>query len=671
MDAVKKTSFQQSLWFVFLAFFGCGVLLHLFPSDVFNAHAADSAGILQPTHDFYPRLLERVSPVTLAHERLLAVLKFNGNPKTVPFVLPVASYALSDPLSIPALVRSLTCQKYYLTVENDSEKKGPTPEQVLREFVTDAAKAFSTDFDQKTLLELLRLGSDKPLPMVPPLGWMVVKLMEANLLMERAFSGISPKEKNRLLKLFPRVVDEFINDDILSDADASLIVASAGKVHMMDLLRGFAVLSSLFSDDSLTIIREVGSDAGVIPLDRGKYPGLKGRFLAIRETPAGLVLIGDKGPNVYGMDASLIIDLGGDDVYVNNSGAPVYDIRERAVSGIRFQSGVVIDLEGDDRYLSTKFAAVASGFFGLGLILDMAGDDFYEGDLLSVGASFFGMGCLLDMAGNDTYVCQKGGEGCAFFGGALLFDREGEDFYQGAKCVQGFGGPLGLGQLQDFKGEDYYRAGWKYGSSYGTKNVYQACSQGVGWGFRGHAAGGIGILHDFDGNDVYEAGNFAQGTGYYFGVGVHRDDAGHDAYSGSRYCQGSAAHQAVGAFLDFRGNDVYSGKIAANQGAAWDLSVACFLDYAGNDRYTAGDLSLGAGAQNAVGLFYDGEGNDRYESPSGSLGFSGSLSYGRGRNAGNLGVFLDVGGGNDVYAVKGRRNDIFRVQKNMEIFLDE
>ncbi|OQY46815.1 MAG: hypothetical protein B6240_06750, partial [Desulfobacteraceae bacterium 4572_87] len=119
------------------------------------------------------------------------------------------------------------------------------------------------------------------------------------------------------------------------------------------------------------------------------------------------------------------------------------------------------------------------------------------------------------------------------------------------------------------------------------------------------------------------------------------------------------------------GNDVYSGRIAANQGAAWDLSVACLVDYAGNDRYKAGDFSLGAGAQNGMGMFFDGEGCDRYESPARSLGFSGDLSYGGGRNAGNMGVFLDTGGGRDFFAVKDRKNNTFCVQGNMEIFLDE
>ena len=500
---------------------------------------------------------------------------------------------------------------------------------------------------------------------------MVGTIASADSMVKQAFSGISAEKMARLLKLFPGALDGFLMDDNFSDKDADLITASAKKVRMTDLLRGLSILSDLFSDDFLNTIRRACSGARAVPLDREKYPGLKGRFLLIRETPVGLVLIGDEGPNVYGMNASVIIDLGGDDLYLNNAGAPVYEMQEGAVSGIRFSTGVVIDFEGDDRYINPGFASVASGFFGLGVVLDMAGNDLYDGGRLSLGASFFGMGCLMDLSGNDTYVCSEGGEGAAFFGAACLFDGEGNDLYSGAKYVQGVGGPMGLGLLHDLTGDDHYRAGWKYGSSYGTKGIYQACSQGVGWGARNHAAGGMGILLDSAGDDLYEAGNFAQGTGYFFGLGVLRDNGGNDVYRGSRYCQGAAAHQAAGALLDLGGNDLYSGKIAANQGAAWDLSVACLLDFAGDDCYKGADLSLGAGAQNGVGLFLDGGGNDRYESGAGSLGFSGDLSYGDGRNVGNLGIFLDTGAGTDFFAFKNRKNDAFYVKDNLWIFLDE
>ncbi len=647
-----------------------GIWILFFLPVLPDVKAENTVGIQLYDHDFqtFP---ERISPLTIAYHRLRAVLSAYGNPETIPFVLSPVTSALSDPLSLPELARSLTEQTNGLMPQPISGESKFKADEILLELASKAATAFSLLPESKALMESPPLQDEGVLCLETLMDRMVSTIDSADLMVKRAFSDISPKKMARLLKLFPRAVDHFFNEDNLSDRDTSLITASAKKVHMADLLRGLSMLSNLFSEDFLDALRLTGSDAPAVTVDHEKYPGLQGRFLLIHETPVGLVLVGDKGPNVYGANASLIVDLGGDDLYLNNAGAPVYETGKRAVSGVLSSTAVVIDFEGDDRYISPGFAAVASGFFGLGVILDMSGNDLYDGGQLSLGASFFGMGCLMDMSGNDTYVSSEGGQGCAFFGAACLFDGKGNDLYSGAKYVQGVGGPMGLGLLHDAAGKDHYRAGWKHGSSYGTKGIYQACSQGVGWGFRKHAAGGIGILLDSAGDDIYEAGNFSQGTGYYLGLGVLRDNGGNDEYLGSRYCQGSAAHRAAGALLDFDGNDLYSGKIAANQGAVWDLSVACLVDYAGDDCYKGADLSLGAGAQNGVGLFVDGAGNDRYESPAGSLGFSGDLSYGGGRNVGNLGIFLDMGGGMDFYALKGRTNNTFYAKDNLWMFLDE
>jgi hypothetical protein len=332
---------------------------------------------------------------------------------------------------------------------------------------------------------------------------------------------------------------------------------------------------------------------------------------------------------------------------------------------------VIIDLEGNDRYLGNRFASVAAGFLGLGLILDLAGNDFYSGDQLTEGSGFLGVGYLVDLAGDDNYICQEMGQGAAVFGAGLLLDMNGDDLYSGAKFAQGFGGPQGVGRLIDVHGNDHYVIGGKKGSSYGNFGIYQGNGQGVGWGFRGLAGGGLGILHDLMGDDIYEAGNFAQGTGYYFGLGLLRDDQGDDKYYGSRYCQGAAAHAAAGILIDHAGNDLYSGEIAANQGAAWDVSVAGLFDYSGNDIYLGKDLSLGAGAQNGLGIFFDGNGDDLYLADvKKAVGLSGVLTYDDGRNAANLGIFVDNGEGNDFYLGQSRQNNDLIVRGEVGIFLD-
>ena len=680
-----KSTLLLYIWLIFsiIICFGCS------STDVFRDHVFEPSEQILLTSTLLDRErqtggINRAAPLfrhvlqqhpqALSHyTRLVDVFKKIVDPYEVPFIPLATSRVIGDPLSLESLTHTVGCYNSLHPVKNRRPQGYISPELVLREFVHCAADQLDVGqtIIRKTFQEAAPYGGDKPLEFTSLLDRLIAVVTESSRLIKRAFSSISLDNRRQLLHMFPQLPDQFIMSNHISEADTIFMLDLAEKVDMAELFTGFSVLSALVSPEFLAQLKLEWADAHERLSDRETYPGLKGRFLAVRETPAGLLLVGDEGPNIYGVDASVIIDLGGDDIYLNNAGSPVYGIKDGHVENIDYHSGIIIDFAGNDRYLSSRFATIASGFFGVGLIVDMEGDDFYSGDRLSLGASFFGVGCLIDVAGNDTYACQEMGQGSAFFGGALLLDMAGNDLYEGAKYVQGFGGPFGFGQIIDLKGDDFYRAGWKHGSSYGTENIYQACSQGAAWGFRGYAGGGIGILYDLLGNDFYQAGNFAQGTGYYFGFGMLRDEGGDDEYRGARYCQGSAAHRAVGAFVDISGDDIYSGRIAANQGGAWDLSVAGFFDYSGNDSYRGAELSMGSGAQNGLGFFYDGGGKDGYKGNKKSFGYSGDHSYGGGRNAGNLGVFIDTGGCFDSYPVDPFANDKFIVRGDTGVFLDE
>ena len=184
------------------------------------------------------------------------------------------------------------------------------------------------------------------------------------------------------------------------------------------------------------------------------------------------------------------------------------------------------------------------------------------------------------------------------------------------------------------------RAGNLYPSSYGTPGIFQALAQGSGWGIRPVLGGGIGLLEDNGGDDTYLAGNFSQGTGYFGGTGVLRDHEGDDRYLGSRYSQGTAAHLAAGILVDDTGDDRYRAEVAANQGGGWDLAIGILLDREGDDDYAGADLSQGSAAQNGMGFLLDFAGSDSYEASGNGQGYSGLLTYGGGRGAGNLAVFV-------------------------------
>ncbi|MCA9286322.1 MAG: hypothetical protein KDA22_13940 [Phycisphaerales bacterium] len=372
---------------------------------------------------------------------------------------------------------------------------------------------------------------------------------------------------------------------------------------------------------------------------------VEGEIVAAEKVPElGWIVVGWTGPNRYDMARIAgVLDPGGDDLY--------------EASGPRLGVRGIVDLAGNDVYRGTDDQGPGAALLGFSYIDDRAGDDRYEGALLSAGAAMFGTSLLLDRAGNDVYVGREWSVGAAMYGAAIVMDLAGDDRYEGMLLCEGVGGPRGFGALVDAAGRDLYRANGPQPSAYGTPAVFESFSQGVGFGYRQYAAGGIGLLSDLAGDDRYEAGEFAQGGAYYHALGVLHDGAGRDLYYGNRYGQGFGAHQALGALVDESGDDTYWSMTAASQGAAWDMSVGLLFDLAGNDSYQADGLAQGAAANQAIAMLIDGGGDDRYSAVGTAVQGQGSgngYHYGK-SSAFSYSVLLDRGG-RDWYS-SGRPND--------------
>jgi len=365
---------------------------------------------------------------------------------------------------------------------------------------------------------------------------------------------------------------------------------------------------------------------------------------AYRVDGLGWIVVGGDGNNRYDLARIAgVLEPGGDDEYVASD----------LVLGAR----AVIDLAGNDRYAGTADQGPASALLGAVLVDDRAGDDRYEGAMLSAGAAAFGVALLLDRGGTDAYAGTEWSLGAAMYGAGIVIDLGPEgDAYLGGFLTEGVGGPRGLGCLVDEGGNDLYRANGPTPSAYGTPGVFQSYSQGIGFGFRQYAAGGVGLLCDLAGDDRYEAGEFAQGGAYYWALGVLWDAQGRDLYYGNRYGQGFGVHQALGALLDDAGDDSYWSMTKASQGAAWDVACGLLLDAAGNDHYRCDGLGQGAAAQQAIGLHVDLAGDDAREATGDVVqGASGANEYHAAETgAGSFGVLLDLGGGEDRYSAPRR-----------------
>jgi HEAT repeat protein len=372
--------------------------------------------------------------------------------------------------------------------------------------------------------------------------------------------------------------------------------------------------------------------------------GRTGEFQTESDSEFGKIIIGGTGANTYTNDAFLIIDLGGDDIYLNSAGG---------ANGLAGQPiSIVIDLAGHDQFISKRSFSQGSGVFGIGILAALGSNGTFQAKHFSQGAGFFGCGLLMTGEGQQTFEADTFCQGAGMFGTGILWQRGGDTTYTGKKFAQGFGGVQGVGLLLDVAGNDSYLAtgkepcGWLPGH-------YFTLSQGFGYGMRPFAGGGIGILCDLQGNDRYKADVYGQGASYWYAVGLLLDAAGNDTYEAHQYCQGAGIHLSTGALIDWSGDDTYTaGQIC--QGAAHDYSVGMLIDRAGNDRYTGNTTAQGSAINNSFALLLDRAGNDRYTGTdpkqSQAAGHDGDK-----RQYGSIALLLDLAG-NDTYS-QGQSNN--------------
>lgn len=368
------------------------------------------------------------------------------------------------------------------------------------------------------------------------------------------------------------------------------------------------------------------------------------------ETPYGAVAVGSPGNDSYSGNYLLLIEPGGDDTYQRAGANP----------DANHPLSIVIDLGGKDVYSNSSVApALAAGLLGIGILVDERGNDTYETRGPGLGAGLFGIGLLADRSGDDYYEGYMNCEGAGIFGTGALIDSSGNDTYRAFYGTQGYGFTKGCGLLLDLSGDDHYiaRDDSILFPSAQTKEHNSSMAQGFGFGKRADfsdgrsLAGGVGVLADAQGSDSYSAGLFAQGCGYWYGVGLLSDGDGDDTFSGVWYVQGSGAHFAVGVLDNVAGNDVYNATMNMAQGAGHDYTVGYLLDEGGNDTYNAPNLSLGGGNANGIGIFWDKGGDDIYNvTAATTLGLANIGSRGGLRDSCLcLGLFMDTGGGSDKY----------------------
>jgi hypothetical protein len=377
-------------------------------------------------------------------------------------------------------------------------------------------------------------------------------------------------------------------------------------------------------------------------------------------TDYGRILIGGAGDDHYmsGDQAAVLIDLGGNDFYANNTGS--------SIPG-ELATAILIDLGGDDAYENWRHMRQGCGFFGVGMLADLEGDDSYIGVRGCQGTGFAGIGILADWDGDDTYRSIDYGQGVGEFGAGLLVDKGGNNRYEGHLSCQGVGFVHGIGVVYSAGADsnDFYYNKGQTASGYGDAGSFAGWGQGVGIGHRPYFSGGIGMIIDAGGDDEYHGGTFSTGGGYYYGIGIVNDRGnGSDKYRGTRYNMGFTAHQAVGIFIEDGGNDNYLSTHFVASGMAWDESTTLLLDRGGDDTYTSPGFAHSASAMNGFTMFIDRDGADRY------IGQTPAQTHGNSYHKGtSIAYFLDLGGGIDDFGTERQAGEVYTADEHA-FFID-
>jgi len=350
------------------------------------------------------------------------------------------------------------------------------------------------------------------------------------------------------------------------------------------------------------------------------------------ETPRGRVVVAGTADDVHRCDGAVlaVVDLGGDDRYEGGCGA--------GLAGGAPVS-VVVDLAGDDRYLQRDGrAGPGAGLGGVGVVVDLVGDDLHHGGTSGQGWGLLGYGVVDDRGGDDVYRCLSSAQGGALFGGGLLLDRSGDDRYTVLGEGQGFGGTGGAGVLADLDGDDRYLA-----------EPDPAVAGRADPHVDGRAA-----ASNAQGAGVGRRGDVTDGHLWAGGLGALLDAAGDDVYRAGTFAQGSGYQLGTGLLVDVSGDDRYRAVYFAH-GAASHGGVGVVLDGAGADLHLLEEgAGHGYGWNMAVGIAVDRGGDDAWVAARTALGRADRRSFG---------LLLEEGG-SDLYDVPADADALGAVDHN-------
>ncbi|MDE1977323.1 MAG: hypothetical protein KGI84_08720, partial [Elusimicrobia bacterium] len=301
-----------------------------------------------------------------------------------------------------------------------------------------------------------------------------------------------------------------------------------------------------------------------IPVLKREAGGMKGFPMTRWDLPGCPLIVSGRDENRYGAadlsSANLIVDFGSEDVYRGPAGA--------AGPG---QVRVVIDL-GKNAIVESSGPAAGSGVFGVGMMfLPGSGRKTISAGNFSAGAGLFGVGAL--QAGGGPLKIKTGSfsQGAGAFGAGIFLAHGPTASLSADFAAQGFGFTAGEGLFRLRGDGARLSCGFADPDGHEDKAFLSLC-QGVGYGPRAFAAGGVGLAVLEGSGAQVEASYNSQGSGYWHGFGGFLVSGNGNRLLARRYGQGSGIHMAVGS-LSIKGNGNSIANWGVGPGFGWDRGV--------------------------------------------------------------------------------------------------
>jgi len=471
----------------------------------------------------------------------------------------------------------------------------------------------------------------------------VLKAEKAQGLLRQTFSKITPQEQSYMaasllggifnvedhddvrreltfLGIPPSIVQQVIDENLQLDPEpaATNYIAQLATIDLKSILTAGYIM-----EEAIEVFYQAHTNVTEWPEQVISFP-----------SRLGMIYVGTYGNDHYTQPAFLIVDPGGNDVYGDGC-AHANGLQQNWL-------GAILDLAGNDRYEGISLTGPGTALFGSVVLFDASGNDHYQCQYSGQAAGLFGSSILIDLNGDDFYSAQALAQGAGYVGTGILIDKGGNDVFKAGMAAQGYSGILGFGLLADFEGNDFYLAGGVEPDYERHPERFVSLAQGFSIGMRPFGGGGIAALVDLKGNDTYNADVYGQGVGYWYAVGMLLDAEGCDTYAMHHYGQGSGIHLSSGLLYDGAGHDMYTGYILA-QGNAHDYAVGMLLDQKGNDTYTADHHAQGRALNNALGILIDSSGDDVYFARQNDR-CQGIGNDGDKREYGSLALLLDLDG---------------------------